>query len=78
MWPDKYDMTRKNNRQQLHNDIIKCLQEKDLGWSKENVLGIDPSSCAKSDLDRLPFLKQFLNHCCQTSHYSFLHSEVWL
>ena len=33
--------------------------------------GIDPSSCAKSDLDRLPVLKQFLNHCCQTRHYSF-------
>lgn len=33
--------------------------------------GINPSSCAKSDLDRLPVLKQFLNHCCQTRHYSF-------
>ena len=32
---------------------------------------IDPSSCAKSNLDRLPVLKQFLNHCCQTRHYSF-------
>ena len=38
MWPDKYDVTRKNNCQQLHNDIIKSLQEKELGWSKKIVL----------------------------------------
>ena len=38
MWPDKYDVTRKNNRQKLHNDVIECLREKELGWSKENVL----------------------------------------
>ena len=37
-WPEKYDVTRKNNRQKLHNDLIDCLQEKELGWSKENVL----------------------------------------
>lgn len=38
MWPDKYDMTWRNSRQQLYIDVIKCLQEKGLGWSKENVL----------------------------------------
>ena len=38
MWPDMYDVTWKNNCQLLHNDIIKCLQKKQLGWSKENVL----------------------------------------
>lgn len=33
--------------------------------------GIDPISCVKSDLAKLPDLKQFLDHCCQTRHYSF-------
>ena len=38
MWPDTYNVPRKRNHQLLHNDIIKCLQEKQLGWSKENIL----------------------------------------
>ena len=38
MWPEKYDCSRKNNRHQLHNDLIDFLQKKDLGWYKENVL----------------------------------------
>ena len=38
MWPDKYELTRSNNRQKLHNDIIEYLRAKELGWSKENVL----------------------------------------
>ena len=33
--------------------------------------GIDPASCIKPHLDALPGLKQFLNHCCQSKHYSF-------
>ena len=33
--------------------------------------GINPASCTKSDLAHFPGLKQFLNHCCQTRHYSF-------
>ena len=38
MWPDTYDLPRKNNRQQLQNDIIRFLRDKKLGWAKENVL----------------------------------------
>ena len=34
-------------------------------------LGIDPASCTKSDLAKLPGLKQFLDQCCQRRHYSF-------
>ena len=25
-WPEKYNVTQKNNRQKLHNDLIDCLQ----------------------------------------------------
>jgi len=31
VWPEKYKIVRKNNQQKLHNDIIKLLQEKNLG-----------------------------------------------
>ena len=37
MWPDKYDNSRKTNQHQLHNDLIDFLQEKGLGWHKDNV-----------------------------------------
>jgi len=36
--PDKIDIIRKNNKQKLHNDLIDSLQQKGLGWMKENVL----------------------------------------
>ena len=38
MWPNTYDSPRKNNRQQLQNDIIKFLRDKKVGLAKENVL----------------------------------------
>lgn len=37
-WPEKYEIVRKNNRQKLYNDIVELLQEKNLGWTKQNVL----------------------------------------
>ena len=40
MWPEKYELSRKNNRQALHNAIIEWLQEKKLGWSKESLSSI--------------------------------------
>jgi len=36
--PDKIDIILKNNKQKLHNDLIDSLQQKGLGWMKENVL----------------------------------------
>ena len=38
VWPEKYELARKNNRQKLYNDFIELLQEKNLGWTKQNVL----------------------------------------
>jgi len=38
VWPEKYKNVCKNNRQKLYNDIIELLQEKNLGWTKQNVL----------------------------------------
>lgn len=38
VWPDKYDVTQKNTFQNLHNAVINFLQEKELGWSKVNIL----------------------------------------
>lgn len=38
VWPEKYHIVRKNNRQQLYNDFIDQLQEKNLGWTNQNVL----------------------------------------
>ena len=38
VWPEKYEIARKNNRQKLYNDFIELLQEKNLGWTKQNVL----------------------------------------
>ena len=38
MWPEKYKIARKNNQQKLHNDVIELLQEKNIGWLKQNVL----------------------------------------
>ena len=38
MWPEKYEIARKNNRQKLHNDVIELLQEKNMGWTRQNVL----------------------------------------
>ena len=38
IWPEKYEIARKNNRQKLHNDLIELLQEKNMGWTKQNVL----------------------------------------
>ena len=38
VWPEKYEIVRKNNRQKLHNDVIELLQEKNMRWTKQNVL----------------------------------------
>ena len=38
VWPDKIEIICKNNKQKLHNDLIDLLQQKELGWMKENVL----------------------------------------
>ena len=35
IWPEKYEISRKNNRQKLHNDLIGLLQKKNMsGQSK--------------------------------------------
>ena len=38
VWPEKYKIACKNNRQKLHNDVIELLQEKNMGWMRQNVL----------------------------------------
>ena len=38
IWPEKYKIARKINRQKLHNNLIKLLQEKNVGWTKQNFL----------------------------------------
>ena len=38
VWPEKYEIARKNNQQKLHNDVIELLQEKNMGWTRQNVL----------------------------------------
>ena len=38
IWPEKYKIARKINRQKLHNNLIKLLQEKNMGWTKQNFL----------------------------------------
>ena len=60
MWLDKYDVTRKNNRQKLHNDIIECMREKKLGWSKENVLSAgNPFVMQLGDILAIPRLQSY-------------------
>lgn len=38
VWPEKHEIARKNNQQKFHNDLIDLLQEKNMGWMKQNVL----------------------------------------
>ena len=38
IWPEKYKFARKINRQKLHNNLIKLLQEKNMWWTKQNFL----------------------------------------
>ena len=38
IWPEKYEIARKNNRQKIHSNLIGLLQEKNMGWTKQNVL----------------------------------------
>ena len=38
VWPDKVEISRKNNKQKLYNDVIDLLQQNGLGWMKQNVL----------------------------------------
>ena len=51
VWPVKYEIARKNNRQKLYNDFIELLQEKNLGWTKQNVLS-----------EGRPFVLQLTDH----------------